>query len=139
MFSEGDRNFAEFSGVMPRRANNRATIGETLASAQSASTCSASGFGNDHRTGGLLFVLIGIINQDAVIIVGRTLQPLIRVIPWSRNFVQKHHALAREAKLNVAYFAYKTSQPAGFFQLFFIHVLNFLQSVNQQVYIFFVQ
>src|SRR3954449_12970949 len=68
--SDGERNAVALASVMPRRANTRATIGETLASAQSASTWSASGFRNDHRTGALLFVLIGIINQDAVIIIG---------------------------------------------------------------------
>src|SRR6478609_10878096 len=44
----------------------------------------------------LFFVLVGIVNQDAVIVVGGGFQPLVGFIPLRGNFIQKHHALARK-------------------------------------------
>src|SRR5215831_11922778 len=68
------------------------------------------------RPQNLFFILIGIVNQDAVVVVGGGFQALVGLIPLRGNFIQEHHALAGETKLHVADLADKAAQPAGFFQ-----------------------
>src|SRR5262249_17330943 len=117
---------------MPRRTSKRASNGERPASALSFSTTVTSGLRKFQRIAsarGLLFFLVGIVDENAVVIVGFALQPLECLIPVGRDFIEKHHALARKSDLDKTHLAHKLPQPPCLFQVFFIHVFDFLKPV----------
>src|SRR5215813_7454454 len=125
---------------IPRRTRSRARSGETSASAISFSGRSGSGWRKFHRIElRLLFFLVGVVDQDAIVIVNGVFQALKSLIPVCGHFIQEDHALAWESDLNEAHFAHKLAQPACFFHVFFVHIFDLLKTVDEQVDIFLIK
>src|SRR5215472_9374153 len=99
---DGERNRTASSAVsMPRKTSSRARMEGIFASVASFSIAAGSGFRRRQRMGKrLFFFLIGIVDQNTVIVVSRVFQPLEALVPRRSNLVDEHHALAGEAELH---------------------------------------